>query len=84
MENMHRQRLKRKPKSLRSTRFTPRLNQKRPSLPHTSVVPSLGQSPSGKGVLKKKKKSKKTYVAMFLVSFEINYDEEAGKAKNKG
>lgn len=50
----------------------------------TSVVPSLGQSSSRKGILKQKEKPKQTYVIVSPVASETESDEEAVKAKMKG
>lgn len=47
----------------------------------TLVKPSKSQSSSDKGVLKKKEKPKRNYVAMSLVAFDTETDEEAIKAK---
>lgn len=48
------------------------------------VPPSSGHSPSRKGVLKQKEKSKWTYVSMSPVASETKFEEEASKAKKKG
>lgn len=48
------------------------------------VAPSSRLSPSGKGVLKQKEKSKWTYAIVSLVAYKIEFEEEASKAKKKG
>lgn len=48
------------------------------------MVSSSGPSPSGKGVLKKKEKPKRTYFIIFLMASEIESEEQVDKEKKKG